>query len=145
MTVEVLDKVTGEVVEAFARLMPQLTTSSPAPGQTALERIVASPATTLLIARDEGTIVGTLTLAMFEIPAGIRAWIDDVIVDEPARGRGIAQALISEAISIARAAGAKKVDLTSRPAREAAGRLYEKAGFQLRDTRVYRCSLAAER
>lgn len=99
---------------------------------------MASPATRLLIVRDSGAIVGTLTLVMFETPTGIRAWVEDVVVDESARGRGAGQALTLEAVRIARAGGAKKVDLTSRPARAAAGQLYEKLGFRLRDTRVYR-------
>jgi ribosomal protein S18 acetylase RimI-like enzyme len=142
VTVEVLHEVTDEVVEAFARLIPQLSRTAVAPDAAALRAIVASPATTILIARAAGTIVGTLTLAVFAIPTGMRAWIEDVVVDEAARGGGAGRALTLEALRIARAAGAKTVDLTSRPSREAAGRLYEKVGFQLRSTRVYRYALA---
>jgi ribosomal protein S18 acetylase RimI-like enzyme len=145
VTVEVLREVTDEVVEAFARLMPQLSASAAPPDRASLAAIVASPATTILIARSEGVIVGTLTLALFRIPTGIRAWIEDVIVDESVRGRGTGQALTVEALRIARAAGAKTVDLTSRPSREAAGRLYEKVGFQIRGTRVYRYAVADSR
>jgi len=130
--------VTDEVVEAFARLVPQLSKTSVPPDRAALDRIVSSPAITLLIARTDGKISGTLTLVMFPIPTGIRAWIEDVVVDEAARGQGIGEALSQEAIKIAEAAGARTVDLTSRPSREAAGRLYEKIGFKLRETRVYR-------
>jgi len=130
--------VTDEVVEAFARLVPQLSKTSVPPDRAALDRIVSSPAITLLIARTDGKISGTLTLVMFPIPTGIRAWIEDVVVDEAARGQGIGEALSQEAIKIAEAAGARTVDLTSRPSREAAGRLYEKVGFKLRETRVYR-------
>lgn len=129
---------TDEVVEAFARLVPQLSRTSVPPDRAALEAIVSSPAITLLIARTDGKISGTLTLVMFPIPTGIRAWIEDVVVDEAARGQGIGEALSQEAIKIAEAAGARTVDLTSRPSREAAGRLYEKVGFKLRETRVYR-------
>ena len=129
---------TDELVDAFARLVPQLSATTGPPGREALERIVCSPAVTLLVARAEGTIVGTLTLAMFPIPTGFRAWIEDVVVDEAARGSGIGAALTAEAIGLARAAGARTVDLTSRPSRQAAGRLYERAGFEERDTRVYR-------
>jgi len=114
--------VTDEVVEAFARLVPQLSKTSVPPDRAALDRIVSSPAITLLIARTDGKISGTLTLVMFPIPTGIRAWIEDVVVDEAARGQGIGEALSQEAIKIA----------------EAAGRLYEKIGFKLRETRVYR-------
>ena len=134
---------TDEVVAAFARLVPQLSATTAPPGRNALEEIVGSPAVTVLIARAGGTIVGTLTLAMFPIPTGFRAWIEDVVVDEAARGRGIGEALTTEAIGLARAAGAKTVDLTSRPARKAAGRLYERAGFEERDTRVYRYRMPA--
>jgi ribosomal protein S18 acetylase RimI-like enzyme len=138
VTVEVLREVTDEVVEAFARLVPQLSKTSVPPDRAALDRIVSSPAITLLIARTDGKISGTLTLVMFPIPTGIRAWIEDVVVDEAARGQGIGEALSQEAIKIAEEAGARTVDLTSRPSREAAGRLYEKVGFKLRETRVYR-------
>ena len=134
---------TDELVAAFARLVPQLSATTAPPGRNALEEIVGSPAVTVLIARAGGTIVGTLTLAMFPIPTGFRAWIEDVVVDEAARGRGIGEALTTEAIGLARAAGAKTVDLTSRRSRTAAGRLYERAGFEERDTRVYRYRMPA--
>jgi ribosomal protein S18 acetylase RimI-like enzyme len=138
VTVEVLREVTDEVVDAFARLIPQLSASTTPPDRAALDRIVSSPAVTLLIARSGGQITGTLTLVMFPIPTGTRAWIEDVVVDDSARGQGIGEALSLAAIRIAADAGAKTVDLTSRPSRAAAGRLYEKVGFALRETRVYR-------
>jgi ribosomal protein S18 acetylase RimI-like enzyme len=136
--VEVLREVTGEVVEAFARLIPQLSATTVPPDRAALDRIVSSPAATILIARSEGRIAGTLTLVMFPIPTGIRAWIEDVVVDEAAGRKGIGTALSREALRLAGEAGARTVDLTSRPSREAAGRMYEKVGFIARETRVYR-------
>jgi len=136
--VEVLDKVTGEVVEAFGRLLPQLSRSAPPLGQAELEAVAGYAANTVLVARSAGTIIGMTTLVMFPLPTGLRAWIEDVVVDESARGQGAGEAMTREAIRIAREAGARTVDLTSRPSREAAGRLYEKAGFKLRDSRVYR-------
>ena len=138
--VEVLDKVTGEVVEAFGRLLPQLSRSAPPLGQAELEAVAGCPANTVLVARSAGTIIGTTTLVMFPLPTGLRAWIEDVVVDESARGQGAGEAMTREAIRIAREAGARTVDLTSRPSREAAGRLYERAGFKLRDSRLYRYS-----
>jgi ribosomal protein S18 acetylase RimI-like enzyme len=130
--------VTDEVVEAFARLVPQLSATTVPPDRAALERIAAAPAITVLLARNGGKIVGTLTLVMFPIPTGLRAWIEDVVVDSSARGQGVGEALSKEAISIAGAAGARTIDLTSRPSRAAAGRLYERIGFAMRETRVYR-------
>ena len=136
--VEVLDKVTGEVVEAFGRLLPQLSRSAKPPGQAELDAIVGCPANTVLLARSDGAITGTMTLVMFPLPTGVRAWIEDVVVDESARRQGTADAMMRESLRIARAAGARTVDLTSRPAREAAGRLYERLGFKLRESRLYR-------
>jgi ribosomal protein S18 acetylase RimI-like enzyme len=139
--VEVLTKATDEAIEAFARLLPQLSRSAALLDQPALARIVESEASTLLIARSDGVITGALTLVMFEIPTGLRAWIEDVVVDEAAGRQGIGSALTRAAIRIAREAGARTVDLSSRPSRVAAGRLYEKLGFDMRDTRMYRYPL----
>jgi ribosomal protein S18 acetylase RimI-like enzyme len=139
--VEVLSEITDEVVEAFGRLLPQLSRSAPPLDQAALARIVSAPAVSVLVARSGGPIIGTLTLAMFPIPTGLRAWIEDVVVDDAAGRQGIGTALTQEALRIARAAGARTVDLTSRPSRVAAGGLYEKLGFQMRETRMYRYPL----
>jgi ribosomal protein S18 acetylase RimI-like enzyme len=136
--IEVLGEVTDEVVEAFGRLLPQLSASSKPLDAAALEAMVASPAVTVLLARSNGQIAGSLTLAMFPIPTGLRAWIEDVVVDQSARGQGVGALLTQEALRLASAAGARTVDLTTRPAREAAGRLYERAGFNQRDSRLYR-------
>ncbi|HUQ39249.1 MAG TPA: GNAT family N-acetyltransferase [Acidimicrobiales bacterium] len=140
--IEEATSASADVVEALGRLIPQLSRSSPPPSLEQVEAIVRSEASTLLVARDEdGSILGTLTLAMFRIPTGVRAWIEDVVTDEAARGRGVAADLTEEAIRRARAAGAKTVELTSRPSREAANRLYLRLGFQLRETNVYRYEL----
>jgi ribosomal protein S18 acetylase RimI-like enzyme len=103
---------------------------------------VESPATTLFIARPPtGEILGTLTLVTFRIPTGVRAWIEDVVVDERARGQGVGEALTRAALAAARKSGAQTVDLTSRPSREAANQLYQRLGFKLRETNVYRYDL----
>lgn len=129
--------------EAFDRLVPQLSSSNPPPTDDELRHIIASPASILLVARDgeDGTILGSLTLVVFPIPTGIRAWIEDVVVDEAARGRGVGEALNRAALDRARAEGARTVDLTSRPTREAANRLYQRLGFVPRETNIYRYSL----
>jgi ribosomal protein S18 acetylase RimI-like enzyme len=136
-------EVTPALIEAFSRLVPQLSKSNPPPTAAELALIVESPASILLIAvdPDDGAILGSMTLAWFRIPTGVRAWIEDVVVDEAARGRGVGEALNREALDRARALGAKTVDLTSRPSREAANRLYQRLGFEPRETNVYRYSL----
>jgi ribosomal protein S18 acetylase RimI-like enzyme len=138
-----LTKVDAEVIQAMARLVPQLSSSVPIPTAGQIQEIVGSPCTTLLVARDPtggGEIVGSLTLAVFRIPTGVRAWIEDVVVDSSARGKGVGEALSLEALRIAAARGARTVELTSRPSRQAANRLYRRLGFQPRETNVYRYS-----
>jgi ribosomal protein S18 acetylase RimI-like enzyme len=139
--VEVLDTSTDDAVEAFGRLLPQLSASAKPLDAAALASIADSPAVTLLVARIDGKIIGTLSLAMFPIPTGLRAWIEDVVVDEASGRQGAGTALVREALRIAEQAGARTVDLTSRPSREAAARVYEKAGFKQRESRLYRYSV----
>ena len=137
-------QVTPELVAAFERLIPQLSSSNPAPSETELAAICESEASVLLIAVDrdaDDRILGSLTLAWFRIPTGVRAWIEDVVVDEAARGHGVGELLNRAALDRARELGAKTVDLTSRPSREAANRLYQRIGFVARDTNVYRFDL----
>jgi ribosomal protein S18 acetylase RimI-like enzyme len=135
-------EVTDEVVAAIVALLPQLSASAPPPSRADIEEIVSSPATVLLVARDDSdAIVGTLTLAFFRIPSGVRAWIEDVIVDDAARGQGAGEALTLFALEVATAAGARTVELTSRPSRAAANRLYQRLGFKTRETNLYRIAL----
>jgi ribosomal protein S18 acetylase RimI-like enzyme len=127
------------LVPAMAGLVGQLSRSSGAPTAAEVEEIVRSPACHLLLAREgDGGIVGMLTLVVFRIPTGVRAWIEDVVVDEDARGRGVGAELNRAAIRLAGEHGARTVDLTSRPSREAANRLYRRLGFVERETNVYR-------
>ena len=136
--IEVVRTVTDEIVRAFGVLLPQLSRSAVPLDERALRTLVAWQGNRLLVARVDGAIVGALTLVMFPIPTGLRAWIEDVVVDETVRGQGIGAALTVEAVRLARADGARTIDLTSRPSRQAANRLYERLGFQARDSRVYR-------
>jgi ribosomal protein S18 acetylase RimI-like enzyme len=140
--VEEARAVDEDLVDAFARLIPQLSRSNPPPTAAELDELVRSEASHLLVARDDGGgIVGSLTLVLFRIPTAVRAWIEDVVVDESVRGQGVGEALNREALRMAGDAGARTVDLTSRPSREAANRLYQRLGFERRDTNVYRIEL----
>ena len=127
-----------ELVEAMRRLLPQLSSSAKPIEAYDLESIVAAPSTILYVARSDDGIVGTLTLVVFRSLTGARCWIEDVVVDEGARGRGVGEALVEAALDGARRASARTVDLTSNPSREGANRLYQRCGFVQRITNVYR-------
>lgn len=141
VSVERALRVDAELHEAFVRLIPQLSSSNPPPTADELREIVFAPGSVVLVARVDSRIVGTLTLAMFRIPTGLRAWIEDVVVDEAARGLGVGEALTRAAIAEAGRRGASTVELTSRPSREAANRLYRRIGFEARETNVYRYTI----
>lgn len=136
--VDIAAQVSDELLSACHRLIPQLSSSAQPLTREELEEIVAGDATVLFVARVDGKIVGLLTLAIFRIPTAVRAWIEDVVVDSAARSHGVGEALNMAAIAEAKRRGAKTIDLTSRPSREAANRLYKRIGFVARDTNVYR-------
>jgi ribosomal protein S18 acetylase RimI-like enzyme len=138
--IEQVTAVNDELLKAFERLLPQLSSTAKADEET-LQRVIASAATTLLVARHDGQIVGMCTLATFYIPTGVRSWVEDVVVDENARGLGIGTALVKAAVHLASDARARSVDLTSRPDRSEANLLYQRLGFNRRETNVYRLLL----
>lgn len=141
VTIEVATSASTELLEGINRLVPQLSSSAAVVTWEQLEALVTSDCLTFFIARSEGAIVGTLTLAIFPIPTGLRAWIEDVIVDDASRRLGIGEALTIAALDVARESGVRTVDLTSRPSRSAANALYQRLGFEQRETNVYRLSL----
>lgn len=136
--VSVASVVDDELVAAFAHLIPQLSQSSPPPDADQLRVLVDGDDTVLFIARVDDVIVGSLTLAFYRIPTGLKSWIEDVVVDDAARGLGVGRLLNEAALAEAARRGAKDVSLTSRPSREAANRLYQRIGFEARSTNVYR-------
>ncbi|MFC9680218.1 GNAT family N-acetyltransferase [Streptomyces sp. NPDC056948] len=136
--VEIIREPSEELVDAFGRLLPQLSTTARPLDRAAVDRLVGCDANTVLVARAGAAIVGTLTLVLLPLPSGLRGRVEDVVVDDAARGQGIAGLLIEEALRLARRAGARTVDLTSRPDRAAANRLYERLGFQARESTVHR-------
>jgi ribosomal protein S18 acetylase RimI-like enzyme len=143
ISVEVAALADEDLYAAVNALVPQLSSSSPPPSLDELARIVEDPATTLFVAHEGDRIVGMLTLVAFRIPTAQRAFIEDVVVDEAARGTGVAAALVQAALDRAAELGVRTVDLTSRPHREAAHRLYLRMGFEVRETNVYRRTLTA--
>lgn len=141
VSIRPVTEVTESLTDAYRVLIPQLSSSSNPPTGEALQRIIESDSAQILIAENEnGEILGTMTIIIFQIPTGIRAWIEDVVVDSSARGKGIGKKLNLAALELAKQAGAKTVDLTSRPARQEANQLYRSIGFAERETNVYRFS-----
>ena len=139
MIIETQATVTDELLDALTRLIPQLKISSPRLTRDDVAALVSSDAVSLLTARADASarIVGMLTLIVYRVPTGVRARIEDVVVDESARGRGVAVELVRRALEIAREKGADGVALTSNPRREAANKLYQKVGFKKWETNVY--------
>ncbi len=138
VSVEKAMAATAELLAGLNNLLPQLSANATTLTMVDVETMVNSDAATLFVATDNGVIVGTLTLIIFPIPTGVRAWIEDVVVDENARGLGIGEALTTAAVNEARGRGVRSIDLTSRPSREVANALYRKLGFERRETNVYR-------
>lgn len=140
MPVSLAREASDELLEAMNALIPQLSSSTGQRSAEFLADFLTQDSVYLFIYRPslDGPILGMLSLATFVIPTGTRAWIEDVVVDEAARGQGAGQQLVEAAVAYAKEIGAKSVDLTSRPTREAANRLYRRCGFELRETNVYR-------
>ncbi len=141
IVIETHHRASPELLAATNHLIPQLSSSFAGLTMERLEAVLVHESVTLFVARADSAIVGLLTLAMFPLATGLRAWIEDVVVDTSARGQGAGDALVNAAIATARDAGAHTVDWTSRSDREAAHRLYERMGFVRRETNVYRFSL----
>ena len=146
ISVRAATEVDDGLVEAFSRLIPQLSSLSTPPTAAELLSIIDNPNSVLFIAElagddDVRSVVGSLTLAFYRIPTGLKAWIEDVIVGESARGIGVGEALNVAAIDESRQRGAKNVSLTSRSSREPANRLYQRLGFEPYETNLYRFGL----
>jgi ribosomal protein S18 acetylase RimI-like enzyme len=138
MKIEELTDFSTQALDAINGLLPQLSSSSAALDESDLRSIINSESTKLFLASDEDGVFGMLSLVLFRIPTGRKAWVEDIVVDEKARGRGVGKLLTEHAIRVAREHGAHSVDLTSRPSRAAANALYQRVGFQQRETNVYR-------
>jgi len=138
MKIETVETYSDSLLDSVNALLPQLSTSAQPLEKEILQEIVNSTASHLLIATENEAVYGMLTLVIFRIPTGVRVWIEDVVVSEAARGKGVGLMLTEAAIKLAQGNGAKTINLASRPSREAANRLYQKAGFKQRETNVYR-------
>jgi ribosomal protein S18 acetylase RimI-like enzyme len=142
MQIEIVNEGTVELQDAFQRLVPQLTNNNPPPSLNDLTALVRDSSSTLMVARgDAGKIIGALTLTVYRVPTGVRSIIEDVIVDNSARGGGVGEALMKRAVEIAREKGASNISLTCNPMREAANKLYQRMGFKKRETNAYQIKL----
>ncbi len=141
VTISEARQIDDALMQAMERLIPQLTQNSPAPSEEQLQQMLDNPNTVLFVASNPDGIIGFLTLATYRIPTGVVGWIEDVVVDEAARGQGAGEALTRAALDKAELMGCKSVSLTSRPARVAANRLYQRVGFTQPETNFYRYSI----
>ena len=139
IVIEPVNEITPDLVKALERLIPQLHPTLPLPSVTELNQILASPATTLLVARegDGRSVIGTATVVLYRTPSRMHARLENVIVDEPSRGQGAGAALTSEAVRLAQAGGASVIELNTNSRREVANRLYQRLGFERHHTNNY--------
>lgn len=145
MKIEMLNLCDANFMKALTRLLPQLSPFSPLPTCEDINAIITSGTCTIWVVKnDRQEIAGMLTLAIYQTPSGRHAWIEDVVVDASMRNQGYGQALTQAAIQFAHSQKAKAVSLTSRPERVAANKLYQKLGFQLLKTNLYRMNLDSE-
>ena len=138
MKIYKLITVNDTVLNAFRKLIPQLSSDCALPTEKDLNDIVNSNSVQLFIAEENNEILGTLTLVFNKIPTGDKVWIEDVVVDKAARGKGLGKKLIQFAIEYTINKNINKINLTSSPERVAANKLYQKLGFIQRETNVYR-------
>jgi ribosomal protein S18 acetylase RimI-like enzyme len=140
LKIEVVKQFDPSLLQAVASLLPQLTSSGRTMTAAELRAMIASPLTTLFIAKDEDKIVGMISLAVVQMPTGLRSYLEDLVIDSAYRQRGAATALLQAAIDLARSSGARTLNMTSRSSRTEAIRLYERLGFRRRDTNAFRYS-----
>jgi ribosomal protein S18 acetylase RimI-like enzyme len=141
MRIEAATESTQELLDALASLLPQLNPQLKPLTMERLSTVIADPATTLLVARDKARIVGAAAVLVYATPAFVKARIEDVVVDEQSRGKGVGEALVRRCLEVARERGAEIVELQSARWREVANRLYPRLGFQLRESNLYRLNL----
>ena len=139
--IEVVSEATPELHAAIARLLPQLNPDLPVPNEDRVRALIDDPAVTLLLAKDGDEVVGTAAVVVYMIPFWIKARIEDVVVDQSSRGKGVGEALVNACVDVARKRGAQVVELQSAKHREAANRLYRRVGFQQRESNLYRMTL----
>jgi 2-amino-4-hydroxy-6-hydroxymethyldihydropteridine diphosphokinase len=138
-SIELLAEASASELEAINRLLPQLSSSAKALSIEALKALIASPHTFIYIIKDESHATqGMASLCLCTSPTGTKAWVEDVVVEKECRGRGYARALLQHLKQESKRLGAKSLNLTSRPERQAANALYRSEGFELRTTNVYR-------
>jgi ribosomal protein S18 acetylase RimI-like enzyme len=142
LKIKKITRFSQKIYKAVLKLLPQLVPASELPSDEYFKGIIRSKHTHFFIAElGNKDIIGILTVAVYNIPTGTKFWIEDVVVDETHRGKGYGKELMLYAIGFARSAGAKSIELTSRPSRIAANQLYKNMGFELRETNVYRYRL----
>jgi ribosomal protein S18 acetylase RimI-like enzyme len=139
MKIKKINRFSTRVFEAVLRLLPQVASKGDLPTKQYFKSIFTSENIHFFIAElDDKQIAGMLTIGTYLTPSGAKAWIEDVVVDETQRGKGIGKELMLFAINYLKALGAESVALTSRPSRLAANRLYQKIGFIQYETNVYK-------
>ncbi|MDR3570810.1 MAG: GNAT family N-acetyltransferase [Candidatus Pacebacteria bacterium] len=133
--------VTDSQWENIVSLEQELHESSKQYPRENLNAMLANDQVFVLAVQDGERIIGMATLYLQQKIDNRAAWVEDVIVSDEYRGRGLGKQLMEELIKTAREEGVLTLNLTSRSSRVAANALYQKLGFEQRDTNVYKMKL----
>lgn len=143
MKIKIVTEVTDELVITLEKLMSLLTGRDEKISTESIESIVSASNTHLFVAvGEDNRIHGTLTLIIYTIPTRKKAYIEDVVVDLAAQGLGLGEKLLAAAIQKAKEEQVACIELTSRPFRIPANKLYQKMGFKIRETNCYQLTIS---
>lgn len=105
------------------------------------KKILADKNICMLGMFDGKKVIGTGTIIMVTKLRGNYGYIEDMIVDESYRGQGLGRQLGDALVAAAKKHNVTTIELSTRPSRVAANALYQKMGFEPKDTNVYRLKL----
>ena len=138
MTIKELTILSEAQVQDVLALMSELTSSVEVTPEMLKKSLESASSHFFAIVDADDHIAGCATLCVCDSPTGQKASLEDVVVGSRYRGRGLGELLVRHVIEYARRElGNVDIHLTSRPHRLAANNLYQKLGFEKRDTNAY--------
>ena len=126
-----------EYFDAIQKFLGLLTSEPKSFTEANFKALLVSGSSHLFFLLDDNNIAGMATVGIYKSPTGTKAWIEDVVMDEAYRGKGLGRMITQYAIDFAASQRADSLMLTSNPSRIAANNLYRTIGFEQKETNVY--------